>query len=525
MHPPGGRTGSGRIFNHDLGLRPVLLVPGELKKQDMKELEDAWFEETHIANLFQQLRTGGTPLGKLFDDARQRIVDENPAFADFLTDSTTPQRTQLATELQRTVTGMTLAASRNVPSFTLGDLAPSWMVSFWLSNENYSKLFADERRTRNTSIQHASVEPVEPSNCGQAILFDTTNLKPQEMHERLHAVLGSVLQSGFIKWSDNMCHFDAPFAVKLACVVAVGPGYWKTPIGTERRELSRTEQWDVDLLCSVQTNTERQVQHLRNMYMWHFMSPFGLFGKPFDAMQHPAVCSDDDKDGWHAVQSAYIRKSTTMCICTSKNITSHAVVDGVIRVVRTQVVDGEHMQASNVQDAVLFALAGQRPKRNYSCAQAVEGHAGSRCVGVYTDTLVTIRFGPIVVVALEAQGDFAPDVTPTLVLGNYTLFLVGMVLRTPGHYVARFWSLVDNKWYDYNDLTTYRVSATPDKDVKLSNPARFRGNLYPITGLWYVDKSWSGSLKYVTLAELSRQVHAKQNCRVAMVPEQVEEVL
>jgi hypothetical protein len=26
----------------------VLLVPGELKKQDMKELEDAWFEEkTH----------------------------------------------------------------------------------------------------------------------------------------------------------------------------------------------------------------------------------------------------------------------------------------------------------------------------------------------------------------------------------------------------------------------------------------------------------------------------------------------
>ena len=140
------------------------------------------------------------------------------------------------------------------------------MVSFWLSNENYSKLFADERRTRNTSIQHASVEPVEPSNCGQAILFDTTNLKPQEMHERLHAVLGSVLQSGFIKWSDNMCHFDAPFAVKLACLVAVGPGYWKTPIGTERRALSRTEQWDVDLLCSVQTNTEEQVQHLRNMY-------------------------------------------------------------------------------------------------------------------------------------------------------------------------------------------------------------------------------------------------------------------
>ena len=156
MHPPGGRTGSGRIFNHDLGLRPVLLVPGELKKQDMKELEDAWFEETHIASLFQQLRTGGTPLGKLFDDARQSILNEHPAFADFLTDSTTPQRTQLATELQRTVTGMTLAASRNVPSFTLGDLAPSWMVSFWLSNENYSKLFADERRTRNTSIIYSA---------------------------------------------------------------------------------------------------------------------------------------------------------------------------------------------------------------------------------------------------------------------------------------------------------------------------------------------------------------------------------
>jgi hypothetical protein len=433
--------------------------------------------------------------------------------------------TQLAKELERTVAGMNLAASRNVPSFTLGDLAPSWMVSFWLSHENYSKLFAAERKTRNTSNQHATEKPVEPSNCGQALLFDTTNRKPEEMHRRLHTVLDGVVQSGFIKWSDNMCHFDSQFAVKLACLVAVGPGYWKTPIGTERRALSRTEQWDVDLLCSVQTNTEEQVQHLRNMYMWHFMSPFGRYGKPFDAMQHPAVCSDDDKDGWHAVQSAYVRKSTTMCNCTSKNITSHDVMDGVIRVVRTQVVDGVHMQASNVQDAVLFALAGQRPKQNYSCRLSVQGCAGSRCVGVYTDTLVTIRFGAIVVVALEAQGDYAPDVTPTLVLGNHTLFLVGMVLRTPGHYVARFWSVVDNKWYDYNDLTTHkvtRVSATPEKDVKLSNPARFRGNLYPITGLWYVDKSWIGSLKYVTLAELSREVHAKQNCRVTMVPEKVQ---
>ena len=133
---------------------------------------------------------------------------------------------QLAKELERTITGMNLAASRNVPSFTLSDLAPSWMVSFWLSHENYSKLFAAERRTRNTSNQHAAGEPVEPSNCGQAILFDTTNLQPQEMHARLYALLGGVVQSGFIKWSDNMCHFDAPFAVKLACVVAVGPGPW-----------------------------------------------------------------------------------------------------------------------------------------------------------------------------------------------------------------------------------------------------------------------------------------------------------
>ena len=105
-----------------------------------------------------------------------------------------------------------------------------------------------------------------------------------------------------------------------------------------------------------------------------------------------------------------------------------------------------------------------------------------------------------------------------------------MVLRTPGHYVARFWSLVDNKWYDYNDLTAAahkvtRVSPTSQRDVKLSNPARFRGNLFPVTGLWYVDKSWSGSFNYVTGAELSRQVHAKEHCRVTMVPEEINEVI
>ena len=148
------------------------------------------------------------------------------------------------------------------------------------------------------------------------------------------------------------------------------------------------------------------MQHLRNVYMWHFMDPFGFFGKPFDAMQHPAVCNDVDTDGWHSVQSSYTRKWDILCMCDMKDTSEFDSTDGIVRIIRTQLVGANHMQATNVQDAVLFTLAGQRTKPKYKCHQHLHRVARSTCVGMYTNTLVKLRLGPIVVVAVEAQSSY-----------------------------------------------------------------------------------------------------------------------
>jgi hypothetical protein len=445
----------------------------------------------------------------------------------------------LVAQLSRTVEGMAKAASvsssaRTAPTFDLSDLAPPSMVRFWLSNANYSKLFENERKTRTNapapSISSTIKKADKPSNRSHATLFDTTALRPMELHTRLRAVLNGISISGFIKWSDNMCHFDHPLAVKLACLVAVGSTYWRGSdvSGGTCRPLSRTERWDVDLMCSVSTNTEDQVQHLRNVYMWHFMDPFGFFGKPFDAMQHPAVCNDVDTDGWHSVQSSYTRKWEVQCMCDMKDASEFDSTDGIVRIIRTQLVGANHMQATNVQDAVVLTLAGQRTQPKHKCHQHVRGVARSTCVGMYTNTLVKLRLGPIVVVAVEAQSSYLPDVTPTIVIGKHTFSLIGMVLRCPGHYVARFWSAVDNLWYDYNDIATTkknRVTPTPKAALRLSNPASFRGASYPVTGLWYADKNWDGEFKYVSSKDLAQQVDKLVKCRVKVVHSQKKQVV
>ena len=445
----------------------------------------------------------------------------------------------LAAQLNRVVAGMAKAASashnaRTAPTFDLSDLAPPSMVRIWLSNANYSHLFENERKTRTSAhapaISSTTRKVDKPSNCTQATLFDTTALRPMELHCRLRAVLNGISISGFIKWNDNMCHFDHPLAVKLACLVAVGSTYWQDSAASKDkcRPLSRTERWDVDLMCSVSTNTEDQMQHLRNVYMWHFMDPFGFFGKPFDAMQHPAVCNDTDNDGLHSVLSSYTRKWDVMCMCDMKDASEFDSTDGVVRIIRTQLVGGNHMQATNVQDAVLFTLAGQRTQPKHKCHQHLRGVARSTCVGMYTNTLVKLRLGPIVVVAVEAQSSYLPDVTPTIVIGKHTFSLIGMVLRCPGHYVARFWSAVDSLWYDYNDIATSkknRVTPTPKAAQKLSNPASFRGASYPVTGLWYADKSWDGEFKYVSSKELAQQVDKLRKCRVKLLPCRTQQIL
>ena len=439
----------------------------------------------------------------------------------------------LVAQLNRTAEGMAKAASashsaRTAPTFDLADLAPPSMVRFWLSDAKFSHLFENERKTRNNAPAPSKAD--KPSNCSHATLFDTTALRPMELHTRLRAVLNGISISGFIKWSDNMCHFDHPLAVKLACLVAVGSKYWQgaDASGVTCRPLSRTERWDVDLMCSVSTNTEDQVQHLRNVYMWHFMDPFGFFGKPFDAMQHPAVCNDGDTDGWHSVLSSYTRKWDIMCMCTMKDVAVFDSTDGIVRIIRTQLVGAKHMQATNVQDAVLFTLAGQRTQPKHKCHQHLQGVARSTCVGMYTNTLVNLRLGPIVVVAVEAQSSYLPEVTATIVIGKHTFSLIGMVLRCPGHYVARFWSAVDGLWYDYNDIATSkknRITPTPKAALKLSNPANFRGASYPVTGLWYVDKNWDGEFKYVSSKELAQQVDKRSVCRVKLVPSHQQQVL
>ncbi len=56
-----------------------MLVAGVLQQQAIIELEQAWKEK-----LFERLRSGGTPLGHLFDAARRKIVADNPGFEGML---------------------------------------------------------------------------------------------------------------------------------------------------------------------------------------------------------------------------------------------------------------------------------------------------------------------------------------------------------------------------------------------------------------------------------------------------------
>jgi hypothetical protein len=84
MRLPRGETTSARMMNYDFANRPVLLVPGVLQMQDAIELEQAWKENTGIAQLFALLRSGQTPLGHLLDEVRKEIVAAHPGFAELL---------------------------------------------------------------------------------------------------------------------------------------------------------------------------------------------------------------------------------------------------------------------------------------------------------------------------------------------------------------------------------------------------------------------------------------------------------
>ncbi len=62
----------------------MLLVPGVLQLQDAIKLEQAWKENTEIAQLFELLRSGKTRIGNLIDRERRKIVAAHPAFEELL---------------------------------------------------------------------------------------------------------------------------------------------------------------------------------------------------------------------------------------------------------------------------------------------------------------------------------------------------------------------------------------------------------------------------------------------------------
>ena len=327
--------------------------------------------------------------------------------------------------------------------------------------------------------------------------LSTNSYTAKELTASLTAAQASVLtKKEFLRWSDNMCHYDTFLMLQLVAYCSMGSSYWMNLHG-ERRPVSFDEQRVVDLLCSFGKVHMTTMMQARNTIMWSVMgdeagnSTYGQFA---DAMLHAYVagCKADE---YHSTKKTVLHVAETPC-GVHKNV-ARMFLHGCVNVsLQTQLGD-RTLHAHTVEDAVrqsFRVMTGEHLK----CTETVPNQSANatgttvRCRGVFTSHLESVQVGALL--RIDVKLGFDKDIPAVLLVDTLAYTLVGVALWNGSHYMARF--NVDGVWFDYDDIQEGQVRVC-DVDrcgmPQLGRVLTWNENpkivQWHVRGLWYTRKS------------------------------------
>ena len=325
-----------------------------------------------------------------------------------------------------------------------------------------------------------------------AVLVDSSLQNPQTLSTNIRNAFQRALVGGFLVWSDNMCHFDSVLMLNMVAFDILGVEYWRDADGNAR-ELSRTERWSCDLLCSYTGADATQMQHLRNVFMWHALEASGQYGSYVDAMVHAFAAPDDVLDKYHSIERVLVREHSAPCTCSGHPTTT---IQGCVQIRKTTRHDDQVWQTVDLEQCIKHGLM-EDFNVDMTCQSSVQGVPGIHCEGRYRNVAVRITMPALLVVAVDVG--FAPTLKLMCTIGTYSYYLVGLCLFRANHYICRFRrSTSSSDWFVYDDNAKpgghnpegARVIAS--KSNPLDNPVVHHGAPWFVRGLWFVQTQSHG---------------------------------
>ena len=319
-----------------------------------------------------------------------------------------------------------------------------------------------------------------------AALMDTRSTTPLGKAQLLQGAMDHTVANGFLQWTENMCHFDTFAILQLAAWSILGKQFWET--SDVQRELSRNEQWLLDLLCSTQYSTKEQMSYLRLVYMYDALKEKMLYGENVDLMVHGHAAQDGVKEAYHSISREVTCSFTEACECAGHERWEASTVNGALPLWSPVVHDDARWQCDDVESAVRHSLL-----RDTACDMECNGYrcdSSMECPGRFRYECKTIQLGSLLVLAPEPL--YKPKIQMQITIMSHTFHLVGIGIYTTRHYVARFRrSIHVSTWLDYNDLL-HDGAVVRSNENPLDNPPRYNGKSATIRGLWYVNVANKG---------------------------------
>ena len=325
-----------------------------------------------------------------------------------------------------------------------------------------------------------------------AALMDTRSSTPLGKAQLLEGAMDHTVAHGFLRWTENMCHFDTFAILQLAGWSILGKQFWETFDGNGdfdvQRELSRNEQWLLDLLCSTQFSTKEQMSYLRLVYMYDALKEKLLYGANVDLMVHGHSAQDGVTEAYHSISREVTCSYTQACECAGHERWEASTVNGALPLWSPVAHDDARWQCHDVESAVRHSLL-----RDTACDMECNGYrSGSsiECPGTFRYECKTIQIGSLLVLAPEPL--YKPKIQMQITVMSHTFHLVGIGIYTSHHYVARFRrSIHTSTWLDYDDLL-HGGAVVQSNENPLDNPPRYNGRWATIRGLWYVNVANKG---------------------------------
>jgi hypothetical protein len=360
--------------------------------------------------------------------------------------------------------------------------------SIELSSSNEDEDQYDEEECSNNN------SPATKPVCTATLLDSSTLGTSVAVYTMIQNAMHHAIGKGqLLKWSDMMCHYDSVLALTLASYYVLGSTYWEKESTTmgERREVSTSEKWTLDLLFSSISSSEVDMIQLRNAIMWPALAT-GTYGQSVDAMVHPYYAGDGERDAYHAVQRTVEYEDSAPCTCLSRREVH--TTSGCVLLLRDSHFKGKK---SSLKDIEAATLAGFRAniectiKCRQESSRADKESAKELCLGETVMKLKELKLGPLLVCALEPG--HGHKLALTMALGGERYHLVGVCIHIPGHYVSR-WRIglgADAEWYDYDDCGG-KARVTRFVGSVLVQPQSFGGKKGTVRGAWYVNVASNG---------------------------------